>query len=437
MNCVMGFHRTTLTAFAVLALSACAPQPQTPTPTATTMPPSAVPVTVTPTLAASLPSPAVVRTSSGEVQAIGVIGNQAPAAVTDLDLSVTFLAGEEGDMLSEIRVRPLLPYLPAGGSSPFTAPYQGAGSPDAVQTEVLRYTQWTGEAADVEISPTRALPATESRTRVVGYLETGAPAAAQIDAIEALVLDPQGSPTALAESVAGPIYLTPGSRVPFQVILPGRVALSSAQVFLAASESQARPPSNLAVELEPGWQTDPQGNPFLLGTARNRGETDQAGEILLSFHRGAALLGVVVLETHIPLTPGEVRPFAVTNPPLLSSSETAEVQVDMYAQPSVQPESELTSIPLRVQVTEAERLGSRVFLRGLVTNEQSQSVTKPTLFAALRATDGSLWSAAWHSIGDELYTKDQHEFVLSLPLPEGVELPLGEFDLRALGLAPR
>ncbi|MDX1600131.1 MAG: hypothetical protein R3191_01315, partial [Anaerolineales bacterium] len=126
----MGFHRTTLTAFAVLALSACAPQPQTPTPTATTMPPSAVPVTVTPTLAASLPSPAVVRTSSGEVQAIGVIGNQAPAAVTDLDLSVTFLAGEEGDMLSEIRVRPLLPYLPAGGSSPFTAPYQGAGSPD-------------------------------------------------------------------------------------------------------------------------------------------------------------------------------------------------------------------------------------------------------------------------------------------------------------------
>ena len=437
MNGVMCFRRTTLMAIFALTLSACAPQAQTMTPTSTSSPPSPVPITVTPTLAASLPSPAIVRPSTGELHALGIIGNQAPTAVTDLDVSVKFLAGQAGDLLSEVRVRPLLPYLPAGESSPFTAPFQGAGSPEAVQAEVLRYAEWSGEAADVEISPTRALPVAESRTRVVGYLETQAGSAVQIDGMEAVVLDQVGSPTGLAESVAGPIYLSPRSRVPFQAILPGRVPLSFAKIFLAASMSQSRPPSNLAVELEPGWQTDPQGNPFLLGTAHNQGETAQTGDILLSFHRGPRLLGVVTLEASIPLTPGELRPFAVHNPPLLRGSRSGEVQVEVYAQPPPEPASETTPVPLGVQVTVAEGLGSRVFLRGHVTNEQSHSVTEPTLFAALRATDGSLWSAAWHSIGDELRAGEQHDFVLSLPLPEGVELPLGEFDLRALGLTSR
>lgn len=435
MNGAMRLHRPALIPLVALALSACVSQAPPVSPTATSSPPSPVPITVTPTLAASLPSPSIVKGPSGEVQALGIIRNQAPAGVTDIDLAVKFLSGHEGDILSETQVRPLLPYLPAGGSSPIVALFQGAGAPSTAQTEVLRYTEWRGETAEVAVSAARALPAAESRTRVVGYMQAPGRTAVQIDGLEVLALDDTGSPTTLAESVSAPMYLAPGAQVPFQALLLGRFPLSSARVYLAAAHTEPRPPSKLEVKFEPGWQVDPQGNLFLLGTLRNGTDTPQTGEILLAFRRGASLLGVVDLYTRIPLAPGELRPFAVSNPPLLAGTEPGDVQIEANPQPQLERESELTVVHLSVQVTAAETLGSRVFLRGLVVNDQANSVSEPTLFAALRATDGSLWSAAWQPLGGELHAGERHEFVLSLPLPEGAELPFGEFDLRALGLA--
>jgi hypothetical protein len=98
------------------------------------------------------------------------------------------------------------------------------------------------------------------------------------------------------------------------------------------------------------------------------------------------------------------------------------------------PANELTGIAsLTAVINSFEQLGGSVFLRGDVTNAGTIGARDPTLFAAVRNTEGELLAAAWLTAASDLPAGQMVPFVLELPLPAEVNLALAEFDLQALG----
>ncbi|MGA9534169.1 MAG: hypothetical protein WBR18_15735, partial [Anaerolineales bacterium] len=91
-------------------------------------------------------------------------------------------------------------------------------------------------------------------------------------------------------------------------------------------------------------------------------------------------------------------------------------------------------VQLTSSITSFEQIGGSVFLRGTVENAGSATVTTPTLFAALRSTEGELWTAGSLSLAETIKPGERLPFVLDLPLPAGTDLPAAEFDIRALGI---
>lgn len=418
-------------------LVGCAPAASTPTattpPTAT---PTSTPIPVTPTLHASLTEPILVEDPVGRRTALGLIRNRAPHAVEGIELEVTFLSAT-GDMIRQEQVVPVLPYLASGGASPVEFQYEGNTNPASVTLEVVRYEVREALTVQPGASLQTALAGADGGTRVLGELELHDDVGAvRIDGFAVASADAEGKLTSLARSIAATSYLAPGDRLPFEAFLPTRVPLTSIQTYGSASPTDRRQNSPVQVIFDPGWSFDPQGRPFLIGFVHNPTGATVTAEILLSIRTDGELRQVTGLDLRVPLAPGEQRPFGVRDPALPKDADPAALEAEPIIVPPAPGEIPPRVQSLRMQVTGAEALGSNYFLRGRVSNEGPEAVASPTLIAALRATDGTLWTAGWLRLGDEFEAGQSEPFVLSLPLPEGVEVPLGEFDVRAIGTTP-
>ncbi len=421
-----------------LMLAGCAPV--APIPTATAAPTAthtSPPITVTPTLHASLAEPALVEGPLGAQRALGLIRNRAPFAIGEIDLRVTFLS-VTGATLHQARVRPELPYLRPGAASPVQLEYEDGPAPSSSTVEVMRYSLYDEPTVQPAVSLLGSFGPSQGGMRVLGELDLDDSAdAARIDGLVVATANSDGKPTSLAEAIVAPSYLASGHRLPFEAFLPAQASLASIETYVAASATAPRPASPLEVDLNPGWKFDPQRRPFLVGVVTNPTDSAVAAEILLAFRSGGEFMQVVDLGLRVPLAPGERRPFAVENVHLSSDADPENAIVESIIVPQESGVESSRVEALRLQITGAETLGSNLFLRGHVTNDGDRPVGNPTLIAALRATDGTLWTAGWLPIGASMAPGQTEPFVLPLRLPQEVDVPLGEFDVRALGTASR
>lgn len=421
-----------------VVLAGCAPAGPAPTATTpATAAPTPSPIPATPTLHAFLPEPMLVESPLGRRGALGLIRNQAPFAVERIDLRMTFLSSA-GDTLHRERLRPLLPYLAPGEASPVHLEYKGSPEPSSIGLEVISYRVREAPTVQPVVDVQQTSATAEGGTRVLGEVELQNEAeAARIDGYAVANESPDGKLTSLARAVLAPSYLASGELLPFEALLPTQARLTSIRTYVSASPAERRPPSPVEVVLTPGWSSDPQGRPFLVGIVRNPTDTTVAAEILLAFRHDGELVQVIGLDGHVPLAPGEQRPFGVRELALPKDVDPTAVELEPIIVPPAPGEIPPRVETLRMDIAGAEALGSNFFLRGQVSNDGPAAVANPTLFAALRATDGTLWTAGWLQLGDTFAAGQSEMFVLSLPLPEGIEVPLGEFDLRALGTTPR
>ena len=95
-----------------------------------------------------------------------------------------------------------------------------------------------------------------------------------------------------------------------------------------------------------------------------------------------------------------------------------------------------TPISLDTSVTAQEVIRGTLFLKGSVTNGGSRKVDRPSVVAVLRSTRGEVLSSGFVIAGAVLEAGDSLPFILTLRLPDGVDLGTGEFDVRAAGFPP-
>ncbi len=162
------------------------------------------------------------------------------------------------------------------------------------------------------------------------------------------------------------------------------------------------------------------------------------GQSALRLELDPRLLGLVQVHFPLPLAPGEARPFSVRMPPLFgplpASPDPAEL--GLSASPESLPASaaEAALVLLDLQVESFEFTGSRAFIRGRVSNPTSHTIVTPSVFAAVRSTEGKVLGAGWQVLAPDLAPAGERTFTLSIDLPARATPSMAEYDLRALGI---
>ncbi len=359
---------------------------------------------------------------------LGLVENLSQQPLADLRLRVTLL-DVSGRALHTGTASPALPYLPPGERVPFQATLPKTGSPAEAEVQVL-------EAEPVEASDrlprVRARleeirPTAEGALALLGTVETDAPAEAL--GVVLLGLDGSGQPMALSEPALAPDRLARG-RAPFLALVSPEPVIRWRPFAVALPATGTTP----ALVLEPpDLLTDPQGNPFLLGTLRNDDPRPLRPRVTFGLRQGDRWLSVVSFQAAAPLLPGETRPFSASRFPAWPTRQAVDgvgVEAWLHAQPAPAP------IPLSIEMERFEQVGSGLFLGGLVVNTRTSGAEEVAVLATLWGPGGRLWTAGEARVAARLAPGEAAEFLLRLPLPLGVDLRAAEFDLRALGTPP-
>jgi hypothetical protein len=220
--------------------------------------------------------------------------------------------------------------------------------------------------------------------------------------------------------------------MPFEGTFPDGIDPESIDSYALAHGVAITPFSGLELSGAIQLQFDEQSNPFLIGVLFNSGPSELSPHLLFPIEIEGRLVRVFELESAIPLSPGELRPFGLRLRDL--PLEPGEQDVDIDPIVEAQAHDSRGKLTLALDIDTLETTGSSVFFKGSVANDSGQLAQAPSVFAAMRNLEGELLTAAWLALTHPLASGEDEQFVLEVPLPAGAEIAEGEWDLIALGM---
>jgi len=241
------------------------------------------------------------------------------------------------------------------------------------------------------------------------------------------------------------IATVPGATLPADGSLPwiadapGTSPATRFEVFVAASPVDSAGESLLVVTDGPTWRLTSQGKGFATGALRNAGNAPILPQVAIAVSAAGRPISLEILQSSIPLQPGETLTFAADQFPGLQATlqsldaDTTEITLEAYVQGRSSLPDAGAAFVLPVSISRFEAIGSSLFLRGTVSNPDSVPLRNATVFVSLRSTTGEPQSARWLELAsppDEAGTV----FSVDLPLAAGVDPAMCEYDVRAFGL---
>lgn len=418
---------------ALSLLAACAPSPaHTPTGSSPSPTPRTEPApSPTPTIPPGFREPSIVRRNDGVAEAIGLFTNHTSFTIDDVLLQVDFYDGAEklvSVMESRLAIAPLGP----GASSPYRTRYPAAGSPASARVQVVSYERRGSPPFLLPVETQNAGATIEGGWRVVGTVRGDTETAVGIESFLLAAFEDEEL-VGLSLPAVAPRHIPAETIRPFEATFPLPLNDPTVRSFLVGTAAPNPADGQLLADLDPGLQLDQGGRPFVVGLLQNPTNRSLSPRLLLELRAAGSTVRVLPLESSIPLLPGEGRPFALRLPDGRSQHDPARLVIRTYLDER-RPDPGSRSETLTAQITSAEEISGSYFLRGILRNPHPQQVNEPTLFLALRSTEGELLSAHWQRVADSLVGEGEQAFVLALPLPAGSQIERAEFDLRALGL---
>ncbi len=426
---------------ALAFMAACSHLPQavslpvTPSPLA---PAVALRATGTPALAIDFSSVVVAAGSPSQTTVLGLISNRSGQAVDDLRIRVSLL-DRSGRRLGQREIAPALTQLDAADVSPFAATFpirRESGMRASAELVQYRTAASANTPLQAEIVQMEQLP--DGSTALLGRLTNPGGSTVRVRDLAVLALDAQGLPTGLLPWSAGPIRIGPRGSQPFVAIGPAHDTAKAHIAYARAEVETGERRMDMRFAAGPDLHATSQGEWFITGALENLGSRPAWGQAALRLELDQRLLGLAQVRFALPLTPGEIRPFSVRMPPLFgplpASLDPAEL--GLGGKPESWPASsgEAALVLLDIQVESFEFTGSRAFLRGRVANPTANAVANPTVFAAVRSTEGKVLGAFSQVLAPELPPSGEQAFTLSIDLPAQTTPAMAEYDLRALGV---
>lgn len=375
----------------------------------------------------------------GDWLVIGMLENISQFAVGEIQLLVA-LQDPRGQTLVETTVLTALPHLGPGEVTPFEARFQGVGAVTGAEARVLLARRTSIQRGELRVSAPEAFLGEDGSTLLLGEVSNPGDLPLSLDGLTYVGLDVQAALRTLAPAIHAPSWLEAGDSLPFLARAEGDQRQLRWIAFSDAQQAAAPLQQAVAVEGTPALQWTDQGRPFAIGELVNASGQSRNASLLLAVRHGDQVLGLASLTAPFPIGPGERLPFGQAEFPGLSlrlaGLDPAELTLETWVDPRASAPSPDHRVQLQVLIHSMEGLGSAVFLRGSAANPQSVSLSRPSLYAALRTTEGRLLTAGWRQLGPRLAAGEQIEFVFDLPFPAGEDLALAEFDVLGFGLGP-
>jgi hypothetical protein len=377
---------------------------------------------------------------AGDWTVIGLITNQSAQTVGDLVLDVGLY--DEGDVaLAHLPISPALPRLGPEDQSPFTARFTGAGSADHARAEVVAYRPSEASPTSIEVGQLQAWPMDEGRLAVFGRAVNAGGQTVEVDGLAIMASSSSGQPLALSETTAGLSLLDPGEATPFVTVLETDDASVVLEGFVSG-RSAARQDLKLELVSPLKIEVDQQGSALVIGSVRNDSQDWLTADVIVSLQKGDELMGLGEAALPWPLAPGETQAFLLDEFPGMRQrlDEKGLDPGGLSPTGEFDPAGSRTTaskpVAIEASITAQEVVGGSVFLKGTLTNGGTQRLYRPGAMAVLRSTEGEVISAGFVAAGADLEAGASLPFTLTIPLPEGVDLAMAEYDVRAAGFLP-
>ena len=428
-------------------MGACAPAPPPPptlTPSATTViSQTEIPaISATPTLEVEIQELTLLPGStSGDWTVIGLLENQSRRQLTAIFVEISVVDAVD-TLLATQNIPIFLSHLGPGETSPFKAPFPDVGIANAANAEIFAHDTISFERALVKVEDLSSVPTGDGRLAILGMVVNSSFKQVIIHNLGILGIDSDSHLVDFTSNTTVLSTMGPGEKSPFLAIMesdPGEVefipyidaitTLNPEQNIFSTPE----PPKVLLTE---------QGAPLVVGSIRNDDNRSRWPALLLILKLEEELVAVAPVRPPLPLQPGESLVYAISDFPglrtqlvrheSLANALSAEIVADSHAS---QPTDRIT-VPMDLQITHFEPIGSSLVLKGVITNSGETEVESVTIMAVVRSTDGELLTAGWSAIAPSLAVNDSLDFILPLSLPQGADPAMSEYDLQVLGLAP-
>ena len=368
--------------------------------------------------------------------AAGLARNTGTAALAGAQVEVAFHSS--GGRVLGASIVPLpLSYLPPGESSPFLAHITAGTAPSGAEARLASQLPASTERAVVGVlaPATTVFRAADGGLGLVMRIENPHDQPVRVGEVAAILRDEGGHLAGAAEGVAGVTGISPGGQTTWLLMGEAAAGALPALAFTDAGLLPSLPDPQLRLVAPLALPTTDQGQGFALGEIINEGETLRWAQGVVTIQIDGEVATVALLAPPMPLRPAERLAFALTDFPGLTplpANATASLEIDPLASEPAGGNVALLSL----EIIQLEQIGSSLFARGTIENRTGSEVLRPSVLAAVHATDGRLLSAGWATPQGRLASSVTVEFRFQVPLPAGFDIEAAEFDWRALGLVP-
>lgn len=369
---------------------------------------------------------------------IGLARNDSSAAVQNVDVSIDLL-DTSGAPIGTAAARLLLSHLQPGATSPFVASIPPGIDPAGARPRLSAFEFSARTQLDVAVEVVSAALAADEGTEVLGLVRSRGEQPAMVEDVILTWRAADGTLAGAARADLPASVLQAGASLPW---IAGPVDAAPQMVFEAfVSAAPAKPPFGARLEMAsgPSWWLTAQNRGFASGAIRNPGPAAVLPEVAVSLTAQGELVGLEILRSSVPLTPGESLVFTAETFASLEDrlrrlgvgmQDVAPQVVLGWTEPE-RPSSSPVSLP--VAVRQFEVIGSRLFLSGAITHPGTEPLASLMVYVTLRSTSGEPQTARWLPLAPPA-PGERIDFAIDLPLPKGVDPAMSEYDLRALGL---
>jgi hypothetical protein len=363
--------------------------------------------------------------------------NESSSALASVAISVELLdAG--GAPLGERTVSLPLSVLQPGAVSPFLARFELLNAPAEARAKLESFLFSSESPVSIRVGMVYATH-TPDEVFVRGTVQGDD--ARPLRVREAVVVwrDRSRSLAGLTVASLPGAVLPPDGSLPWIAQAPGASPGTGFEVFVAAIAAEDSGERPLVVADDLAWRVTSQGKGFATGAVRNAAEVPIYPQVAIAVSASDRLISLEILQSGIPLQPGESLIFAADQfPGLQATLESAGIEIgdltlEAYVDAQPVPSNTGRTVMLAASIDQFEAIGSSVFLRGTVSNPDGIPLTRAMGFVSLRSTTGEPQSARWLELVPPPGQEDT-QISIDLPLAAGVDPAMCEYDVRALGL---
>lgn len=440
----MGHYRfsTLLVFFTFLFLSGCGLTPNSvllKTPSPTPGDPSQLDLNPLPPLAVEFED---LHIRSGlyddEFRAIGRMINRSGQAIQNVKIRIKLL-----DAAGEVLTQQVLPIkmqrLKTGESSPFAANFISPVIPQSMSVEVHDYEEVDIKRARVQLEILEETTNSSGGLILLGRVSNPSTLPIDISALGLLAYNSEAELIEIGERIAGTRSLPPNSESMILIEFNTDPGEADFVIWQDCSITNSQPPNPFEIVESPKLLWTEQGHPFVVASIQNQDLQSRSGSIFIEILDDGEVLALSQVDLPIPIPPGQSIPVSVTDFPgfvdkITENEPGFEPSINLSIEPALEGSENWNLHSLDLEVMGFEAIGSSLFLDIIIQNPQSKALLDPIVLVALFDIEGNLLSAGWKEAGEFIIGNGTRQLVVNLPLPEGLDLAMAEYDLAAYGL---